>query len=69
MAERVQSGLFLLYSAGVAEACQYMARMGVSDDVIERVACARYVRGAGVPVRIPGNARPAESVEPRSPRT
>jgi hypothetical protein len=60
MAESVQSGLFVLYSAGVAEACQYMARMGVSDDVIARVACARYVRGAGVPVRIACSRSPLE---------
>lgn len=46
MAERVQCGLSLLYLAGVAEACQYMARVGVAGEIIERVLTARNVRGS-----------------------
>ena len=56
MAERVQCGLSLLYLAGVAEACQYMARAGISNQVIERVVTARHVRGARSPAPVP--ARP-----------
>lgn len=59
MAERVQCGLSLLYLAGVAEACQYMAREGISKQIVERVVNARQVRGARTPVRIVVNQREA----------
>ncbi|GEM_PF-2499189 len=52
MAKMVQCGLSLLYLAGVAEACQYMVRAGISGPIIERIVSARNVRGAKTPVRV-----------------
>jgi hypothetical protein len=52
MAERVQRGLSLLYAAGANEASQYMARVGISSQIVERVVTARYVRGARTPIRV-----------------
>jgi 3-hydroxyisobutyrate dehydrogenase-like beta-hydroxyacid dehydrogenase len=52
MAKMVQCGLSLLYLAGVAEACQYMVRAGISSSIIERIVSARNVRGAKTPVRV-----------------
>jgi hypothetical protein len=51
MADQVQRGLSLLYRAGDAEACRFMAGAGISAQVIERVLSAKFVRGARVPVR------------------
>lgn len=51
MAKKVQCGLSLLYLAGIAEACQYMARAGISSQTIERIVSARNVRGAHTPIR------------------
>jgi len=52
MAKLVQCGLSTLYLAGVAEACQYMVRAGISNQIIERIVTARYVRGAGTAIRL-----------------
>lgn len=55
MAKVVQCGLSLLYLAGVAEACQYMTRAGISGHIVERIVTARNVRGAKTPVRVSVN--------------
>lgn len=63
MAKQVQCGLSLLYLAGVAEACQYMTRVGISNQIIERVITAQHVRGARIPIHIvvePRQALPPE---------
>lgn len=52
MAKMVQCGLSLLYLAGVAEACQYMVRVGISSQTIERIVAARNVRGARTQIRV-----------------
>ena len=52
MAKLVQCGLSTLYLAGVTEACQYMARVGISNEIIERIVTARYVRGARTAIRM-----------------
>jgi hypothetical protein len=52
MAKVVQCGLSMLYLAGVAEACQYLARAGISGHIIERVVSARDVRGAEIRVYV-----------------
>jgi hypothetical protein len=52
LAERVQYGLSLLYTAGGSNARQYMTSEGITVQTIERVLAAKCVRGARMPIRI-----------------
>ena len=52
LAERVQYGLSLLYTAGSSNARQYMTGEGITVQPIDRVPPAKCVRGPRVPIRI-----------------